>query len=59
MKNHRARNHYFFLPFIFGLIGMFFQYKNRPKEFMGMLAMFIITGIGIIIYSNQPPSEPP
>ncbi len=58
MKNHRARNHYYFLPFIFGLIGMFFHYKKRPKEFMGLLALFIITGLGIIIYSNQPPSEP-
>ena len=58
MKNHRARNHYYFIPFIFGLIGMFFHYKKRPKEFMGLLALFIITGLGIIIYSNQPPSEP-
>ena len=58
MKNHKARNHYFFIPFILGLIGMFYHYKKRPKEFMGLLALFIITGIGIIIYSNQPPSEP-
>ncbi|MEZ4935416.1 MAG: DUF2723 domain-containing protein [Saprospiraceae bacterium] len=58
MKKHRARNHYFFLPFLFGLIGLFYHYKKRPKEFMGLLALFIITGIGIIVYSNQPPSEP-
>ena len=58
MKNHQARNHYYFLPFLFGLIGLFFHYKKRPKEFLGLLALFVITGIGIIIYSNQPPSEP-
>lgn len=58
MKKHRARNHYFFLPLIFGLIGLLFHYRRRPKEFMALMALFIITGIGIIIYSNQPPNEP-
>ena len=58
MKNHRARNHYYFIPFIFGMLGLFFHYRKRPKEFMGLLALFIITGLGIIVYSNQPPSEP-
>ncbi len=58
MKNHRARNHYYFLPLIFGLLGLLFHYRRRPNEFLGLLALFIITGLGIIIYSNQPPSEP-
>ena len=58
MKKHRGRNHYYFLPLIFGLLGLFYHYKKRPKEFMGLMALFIITGLGIIIYSNQPPSEP-
>ena len=58
MKNHKGKNHYYFLPFIFGIIGLLFHYRKRPNEFMGLLALFIITGLGIIIYSNQPPSEP-
>lgn len=58
MKNDKARNNYFLLPFIFGLMGLVFQWKNRQKDAIGLIALFLITGIGIIIYSNQPPNEP-
>ena len=58
MKNDPSRNSYFMLPFIFGLIGIFFHFKRKPNEALGLLGLFLITGIGIIIYSNQPPSEP-
>ncbi|MEM9916478.1 MAG: DUF2723 domain-containing protein [Bacteroidota bacterium] len=54
----KARNKYYLLPLIFGLIGMFFHFKRRPNDFLGLLTLFIITGIGIIVYSNQPPNEP-
>jgi len=58
MANDQARNKYYLLPFIFGLIGLIFHYKQRKDDFLGLLALFIITGIGIIVYSNQPPNEP-
>lgn len=57
-KNDPARNTYFLLPFIFGLIGLFWHASRNPKEFIGLLALFVITGIGIIVYTNQPPNEP-
>jgi len=56
MREHQARNRYFLLPFIFGLIGVFFHFRKRNQDAIGLLALFIITGIGIIIYSNQPPN---
>ncbi|MEM1219207.1 MAG: DUF2723 domain-containing protein, partial [Bacteroidota bacterium] len=58
MKNKQARNKYFMLPFIFGIFGLFFHFRRSYNDAMGLLALFIITGIGIIIYSNQPPNEP-
>ncbi|MCB0659451.1 MAG: DUF2723 domain-containing protein [Saprospiraceae bacterium] len=58
MKNDQSRNYYFFLPLIFGLIGLFWHLKRSKKEFVVLLALFIITGLGIIIFSNQPPNEP-
>jgi len=58
MKNHEGRNTYYFLPLIFGLIGLLYHARSRQNEFLGLLALFIITGIGIIVYSNQPPNEP-
>ncbi len=58
MREDQARNTYFMLPFIFGLIGLIFLYRRRPKDAMALIALFLMTGIAIIIYSNQPPSEP-
>ena len=58
MKNHMANNNYYFLPLIFGLIGLFFHAKYRTWEFSGLFVLFLITGLGIIFYTNQPPNEP-
>jgi hypothetical protein len=57
-KNNKSRNKYYMLPFLFGLVGLFFHFKSRSKDALALFSMFIITGIGIIIYSNQPPNEP-
>ncbi len=54
----KARNKYYMLPFLFGVLGLLFHFQRRRNDALGLLAMFIITGIGIIIYSNQPPNEP-
>ncbi len=58
MKAHEANNHYYFLPFIFGMIGLFFHAAKRGKSFASLFMLFIITGLGIIVYTNQPPNEP-
>ncbi|MBV6439417.1 MAG: hypothetical protein EPGJADBJ_01057 [Saprospiraceae bacterium] len=57
-KNNQARNKYYLIPFLLGLLGLFFHYQRRPRDFAAIMALFIITGIGIIVYSNQPPNEP-
>ncbi len=58
MANNKARNTYYMLPFLFGIFGLIFHASRRRDDFLGLLSLFIITGIGIIIYSNQPPHEP-
>lgn len=57
-KNNMAKNKYYMIPFLLGLIGAYFHYRRRPKDFAAIMALFIITGLGIIVYSNQPPNEP-
>lgn len=57
-KNNQGRNTYYLIPFLLGLVGMFFHFRSRPRDFAALMALFIITGIGIIVYSNQPPNEP-
>ncbi len=58
MANDKGRNTYYMLPLLFGILGLFFHFRKQPEEAIGLMALFIITGIGIIIYSNQPPNEP-
>jgi Protein of unknown function (DUF2723) len=58
IKNDESRNTYYFLPLIFGLLGLIFHYIQKREEFIVLLILFVITGVGIIIYSNQPPNEP-
>lgn len=53
----RAKNHYFFLPLILGLIGLFFQLKKDPQNWWVVMLMFLLTGIAIVVYLNQPPLQ--
>ena len=57
-KNDPSRNVYFLLPFLFGLMGLLWHSGKRGEEFLALLALFVIMGLGIIIYTNQPPNEP-
>ena len=49
-KNDQARNKYYMIPFLLGLLGMFFHYQRRPRDFAALMSLFIITGIGIIVW---------
>ena len=52
LKNNKARNTYFFLPLLLGLIGMIYQAKRNWKQFWVLLVFFLLTGIGIQFYTN-------
>ncbi|MFK7797815.1 MAG: DUF2723 domain-containing protein [Aureispira sp.] len=56
--NEKSRNTYYFLPFILGLIGLLFHVQKRPREAAALGVMFLMTGIAIIVFTNQPPREP-
>ncbi|MGM5468888.1 glycosyltransferase family 117 protein [Flavobacteriaceae bacterium LMO-SS05] len=58
VKNNKARNTYYFLPLLLGLIGFFFLFKKDPKRFWTLLVFFLFTGIAIQIYTNVRPFEP-
>lgn len=58
LKNDKARNDFLFIPFLLGLFGLFYQYKNHGKSFLGILALFLITGVGLVVYLNSPAPEP-
>lgn len=54
----KAKNSYFALPLIFGLLGLFFQLRKNPKDFSVVTLLFFFTGIAIVIYLNQTPLQP-
>ena len=61
MKNDPSRNTYYFLPLLFGLIGMFYQYnrgKKGKETFSVTMLLFVLTGIAIVVYLNQYPFQP-
>lgn len=53
-----ARNKYYLIPLILGLIGVFYHIKRNGKDAWVVFMFFIFTGIMNIVNSNQPPSEP-
>ncbi|MCA0130990.1 glycosyltransferase family 117 protein [Winogradskyella alexanderae] len=56
--NNKARNTYFFLPFLLGLIGLLFLINTDKKRFWVLLVFFLLTGIAIQFYTNVRPFEP-
>lgn len=58
LKNNPARNTYYFLPLILGILGMIWQYRRDRKGFWVISVLFIMTGIAIVVYLNQYPLQP-
>ncbi len=58
LANNKGRNIYFGLPLLFGLIGLFFQYRKDAKYFWVTLLLFFLTGAALVLYLNSPPIEP-
>jgi len=58
VKNNKARNTYFFLPLLLGLIGLIFQLKRDQKNFWVLMVFFLFTGIALKVYLNERPFEP-
>ena len=57
-RNNFATNHFYALPFILGLLGMFFHFKRNKPDAWVVLSFFLLTGLAIVIYLNQYPYQP-
>ncbi len=57
-KENKARNTYYFLPLILGLIGLLFLFNTDKKRFWVLLVFFLLTGLAIQFYTNIRPFEP-
>ena len=57
-KNNKARNTFYFLPLILGLVGMYYHYKKDAKDMFVVFLLFFFTGLAIAVYLNMPPMQP-
>ena len=58
IREDQSRNTYFFIPLLFGILGVLFQYKKNKNDFLAIFAMWLLTGIGLCFFNNSPPNEP-
>ncbi len=55
---NKGKNHYYFLPLLLGLVGLFFHAKKQKESFLPLLVLFLFTGVFLCFYLNVPPFEP-
>ena len=61
LKQNKGHNVFYCLPLILGLIGLFFQaYRGKRgiRQFWVVFFLFFMTGIAIVVYLNQTPTQP-
>ncbi len=57
-RKNKANNKYYLLPLILGIAGLLYQFRKHRNDFWVTLALFVMTGIAIVIYLNQTPYQP-
>lgn len=57
-EENKARNTYYFLPLLLGILGLVFHFKSDKKSFWVLLVFFLFTGIALKVYLNERPFEP-
>ncbi len=55
---NKSYNRMYALPFILGLIGLFYQYNKNRRDFIINGLLFFFTGMAIVIYLNQAGQQP-
>jgi hypothetical protein len=58
VKDSMANNKLYGLPFILGLLGLFFHYRNDKRNAFVVFLLFFFTGAAIVIYLNNVPLQP-
>ena len=58
MEQNKARNKYYMLPLLLGIIGLVYHIRRHPKDAFIVFIMFFMTGLAIAIYLNMPPKQP-
>ena len=60
-SQNKGHNVFFFLPLLLGIIGLLWQaFKDKKgiEQFWVVFFLFFMTGLAIVLYLNQTPSQP-
>lgn len=57
LVDSKGKNHYYFLPFVLGLIGLFYQLTYDKRNWWVTMLLFLLTGLAIVLYLNQSPYQ--
>lgn len=57
-KANKGWNKFFLIPFLLGLVGVFYQFKKDRNGGLIVLTLFAFTGVLEIVFFNSPPFEP-
>ena len=58
IRNSKANNKLFALPFILGVLGILYQYKRDKNGSFVSFLLFFFTGLAIVFYLNQAGNQP-
>ncbi|WP_394991469.1 DUF2723 domain-containing protein [Emticicia sp.] len=58
IKENRGRTNFFGIPVILGILGLLYHYFRRERDALVMFLLFLLTGVGLVVYLNSPPVEP-
>ena len=58
LKENKARNNFLMLPFLLGIIGLFYHYRQDRSGFWSVMALFLFYGLILVFYLNSTPNEP-
>ncbi len=58
IKSHPSKNHFYYLPLLLGLLGLFWHSSKKGNDAIVVGLLFFFTGLAIIIYLNQYPNQP-
>jgi len=58
LKENKAHNKLYMLPFILGIVGCVYQFLKNRKDWIVNFLLFFFTGIAVVLYLNQPGNQP-
>lgn len=58
LQNNKGNNKFYGLPLILGLLGIVFLFRKDRQTSFVVTALFLLTGLAIVVYLNQYPYQP-